>query len=77
MINNIAFEGKRNTKRFEYIHLNGKTSYYTPDFWVEELDGYLEIKGYETDLDRCKWSQFPHKLEVWKKTKLKEIGVLP
>lgn len=71
------YNWKRNTQRFQYIHLNGKLSYYTPDFWVEELGGYLEIKGYETDLDRCKWSQFSHKLTVWKKDDLKKLGVLP
>lgn len=71
------YNWKRNKNRFEYTHLNGNLRHYTPDFWVEEFDGYLEIKGYETDLDRCKWSQFPDKLIVWKKKELKENGVLP
>lgn len=71
------YNWKRNKTRFEYTHLNGKRGHYTPDFWVEEFGGYLEIKGYETDLDRCKWSQFPDKLIVWKKKELKENGVLP
>jgi hypothetical protein len=72
------FNWKRNKVRFEYIHhLTDKRRYYTPDFWVEEFGGYLEIKGYETDLDRCKWRQFPDKLIVWKKEELKENGVLP
>jgi hypothetical protein len=71
------YNWKRNKNRFEYTNLTGKIRHYTPDFWVEELGGYLEIKGYETDLDRCKWSQFPDKLTVWKKKELKENGVLP
>lgn len=71
------FNWKRNKTRFQYTHWSGKTRYYTPDFWVEEFGGYLEIKGYETDLDRCKWSQFPDKLIVWKKKDLKLNGVLP
>lgn len=57
----------RNTKRFPYINLKGVLSHYTPDFYVKELDGYLEVKGYETELDRCKWAQFNEGLTVWKK----------
>jgi hypothetical protein len=64
---------KRNTKRFPYYNLKGVLSHYTPDFWVQELDGYLEVKGYETALDRCKWSQFTEPLTVWKKSDLKDI----
>ena len=40
---------------------------FRPDFYVKELDGYLEVKGYETELDRCKWAQFNEGLTVWKK----------
>lgn len=65
----------RNTERFAYINLKGKTSYYTPDFWIQEFNSYLEVKGYETELDRCKWSQFNKPLMVWKKKDLKEMGI--
>ena len=57
----------RNKKRFEYVKLDGKIGHYTPDFFVKEFDGYLEVKGYETELDRCKWSQFKAKLLVFRK----------
>ena len=50
---NVKWE--RNRLRFEYIHLNGKASHYTPDFYVQDWDSFIEVKGYETDLDRCKW----------------------
>jgi hypothetical protein len=70
------FNWKRNKTRFTYTHLKGHTAKYTPDFWVEELGGYLEIKGYETKLDRCKWSQFTEKLVVWKKKELKTLMIL-
>lgn len=63
----------RNKIRFPYINLKGNLSYYTPDFYVQELGGYLEIKGYETDLDRCKWKQFTEPLTVWKKTNIMSI----
>jgi hypothetical protein len=63
----------RNKNKFVYTHLNGKESTYTPDFYVKEWDAYIEVKGYETELDKCKWKQFPHKLLVWKKEKINEI----
>lgn len=71
------FNWRRNTKRFKYINLKNKISFYTPDFWVEQLGGYLEVKGYETELDRCKWSQFIEPLVVWKYKELKQNGVVP
>lgn len=64
---------QRNTQRFPYTNLDGKLSHYTPDFYVEELGGFLEVKGYETELDRCKWSQFKNKLTVWKKDVISKI----
>jgi hypothetical protein len=66
----------RNTKRFPYIHLNGKESTYCPDFYVNDWDIFIEVKGYETDLDKCKWNQFPNKLEVWKSKELIEKNII-
>lgn len=65
----------RNTKRFPYIH-NGKNRKYTPDFYLTDDDVYVEVKGYETELDKCKWGQFPHSLLVWKKYDLELMGIL-
>ena len=70
------YEWKRNTKRFQYLNLDGKISFYVPDFWVEELESYLEIKGYETALDRCKWEQFTEPLLVWKRKELTELNLI-
>lgn len=61
--NNILIE--RNEKWFEY-QWNGNRKYF-PDFYLPELDLYIEVKGYETDRDRAKWKYFPHKLKVIKK----------
>lgn len=71
------YSWKRNLIRFRYSDLENKIRHYTPDFWVDELNTFIEIKGYETDLDRCKWSQFPNQLLIWKRKELKEHGVLP
>lgn len=64
---------KRNKKRFRYLNLDNKISYYTPDFYVKEFNGYLEVKGYETDLDRCKWAQFKENLVIWKEKDISAI----
>lgn len=69
----LGLSWKKNKNKFYYTNLVGKESTYTPDFYVEDWDTYIEVKGYETELDRCKWSQFPHKLDVWRKDKIMEI----
>ena len=70
------YNWRRNTKRFPYLNLQNKISYYTPDFWVENFNSYLEVKGYTTDLDRCKWSQFTENLIVWTRSELIKEGCL-
>ena len=70
------YNWKRNKQRFQYINLKNVISYYTPDFWVEELNGYLEVKGYETELDRCKWQQFTENLIVWKRKDLQKLKLI-
>lgn len=72
-----GYNWKRNTRRFQYINLKGSISFYIPDFWVDEFSAYLEVKGYETELDRCKWKQFTENLIVWKKEELRNIGAIP
>lgn len=72
-LDSLGVEWRRNKNRFGYLHPNGKESFYTPDFYVKDWDSYIEVKGYETDLDRCKWSQFQYKLEIWKKEKIKPL----
>jgi hypothetical protein len=69
--NNIKW--KRNKIRFKYVNLKQKESYYTPDFFILDWNSYLEVKGYETELDKCKWSQFSNPIIIWKKSKLKVI----
>lgn len=43
---------------FSYYY-EGKTRRYTPDFYLIDTDEYVEIKGYKTEKDEAKWSQFP------------------
>ena len=62
---------KRVTTPFKYVW-DGERNYF-PDFYIESLDLYIEVKGYETDRDRAKWEQFPKKLKVLKKKEIYEI----
>ena len=52
---------------------DGTKSTYQPDFYIEDLKSYIEVKGYETDLDKAKWKYFTEKLIVLRR---KEIGEL-
>jgi hypothetical protein len=62
---------------FSYVY-EGKTRRYTPDFYLPESDEYVEIKGYKTDKDDAKWSQFPkyRTLKVLLEEDLKTMGVI-
>ena len=71
-----GYSWKRNTKRFQYTNLKGTISHYVPDFWIKELNSYVEVKGYETELDRCKWAQFKDPLVVWKRKELTEMKLI-
>jgi len=72
-LDSIGVKWKRNKTRFAYIKPDGTKSTYQPDFYVEDWDSFIEVKGYQTALDDAKWAQFPHKLEVWKKDKIKTL----
>ena len=61
----------RPTESFPY-EWNGTRSYF-PDFYIKSLDTYVEVKGYETERDRSKWSQFPKKLCIIKEQEIKQI----
>ena len=67
--NNIACI--RNTEGFSYIW-NGSRTYY-PDFYLIDKNLYIEVKGYETERDRAKWSQFPNALCVIKECEIMQI----
>lgn len=45
---------------------------YFPDFYLPELDLYIEVKGNEVERDRCKWDAVPNLVVI----KLKEIKLI-
>ena len=73
--NNIKWN--RNKDSFPYI-FNGKERRYTPDFYLIDTDEYIEIKGYKTEKDNAKWTQFPKekKLIILMHAELKEMNIL-
>lgn len=54
-----------------YYEWNGKRKYY-PDFYLPKLNIYVEVKGYETERDRCKWKVVPN-LVIIKKEQIDKI----
>lgn len=72
-LDKIGVRWVRNKKRFDYVRPDGKNATYQPDFFVEDWNTFIEVKGYETELDRAKWSQFNEKLIVIKKKELGEL----
>ena len=73
-LDNREIKWIRCKQTFEYI-IENKAHRYMPDFYLPETDEYIEIKGYKTNKDIAKWSQFPHKLTVLMRSELRKIGI--
>lgn len=54
---------KKNYVKFPYTY-ESKLKYYIPDFYLSDLDIYVEVKGYYTLKDLEKWKVFPYELKV-------------
>lgn len=67
--NNISIQ--RSNEWFEY-EWNGIRKYF-PDFYLKDLDLYIEVKGYETDRDHAKWQHFPKRLKIIRKDDIMAI----
>lgn len=53
----------RLTNGFPYVH-KGISRTYFPDFYLPNLNAYVEVKGLATTRDLSKWRAFKHKLIV-------------
>lgn len=67
--NGISWTNK--VSPFEYEWKN-KIRNYFPDFYLFDFDLYIEVKGYETDRDKAKWSVVPN-LFIIKKNLIETI----
>jgi hypothetical protein len=56
---------------FEYFW-DGSIHYYFPDFYLEEFDLYVEVKGYEREKDREKWKSV-ERIIILKKEEIQRI----
>ena len=61
-LNRADIKWSRNKNRFEYIKIDSKKATYLLNFHIDDWKIYIETKGYETDLDRDKWSHFTESL---------------
>lgn len=59
--NGISWARKVEPLKYEW---NGKWHLYFPDFYLPEMDVYVEVKGYETERDRCKWKAVPNLIVI-------------
>lgn len=62
----------RNKKGFKYTW-NGSEHTYYPDFYLPDLNQYIEIKGYYSDRDKCKIEQFVGNILVLQRPQLQYI----
>lgn len=62
--NDILWTNKVDPIEYEW---NGKTHSYFPDFYLPELDLYIEVKGYKRDRDLAKWSRVDNLIVIKQK----------
>ena len=71
-LDSLSIEWTNRLSGFEYSW-ESKTHTYFPDFYLTSYDVYIEVKGYETERDRCKWKDFPKKLKIVKLAEIQKI----
>ena len=64
----------RNKKTFSYEY--DKIRQYTPDFYLPNIDCYVEVKGWKREKDEAKWKSFPEKLLILSGTDLQNLGII-
>lgn len=52
---------------------NGTIRKYFPDFYLPDLNLWIEVKGFETERDCAKWKSFPHSLVIIREQEIKSI----
>jgi len=70
-LDNHNIQWTRKVLGFKYFWSSSIRTYY-PDFYLPDLNLYLEIKGYKTDRDLEKWKSIKN-LVVFEKDKILEI----
>ena len=65
----------RNKEHFAYT-FEGKSHVYFPDFYVQSIDCYVEVKGRTSTRDEAKWESFPKRLIVLKRDELRNAKII-
>jgi hypothetical protein len=65
---------RANTEAFNYM-FNGEAHKYYPDFYLIDLDCYVEVKGFKTKKDQAKWENFPNKLVVLYENDIRHLEI--
>jgi hypothetical protein len=60
----------KNKMGFDYIWKDDKVHLYIPDFYIKDLNIWVETKGYMVEQDTWKWYFFPNELKVITKKKI-------
>ena len=68
---NEGLNPQRCLEYFEY-DWEGQRKYF-PDFYIDSLKLYVEVKGCATDRDKAKWKSFPKKLKIIMKDEIEAI----
>lgn len=73
-VKSLGYDIKRGKEYFSYIY-NNEEHLYIPDFYISDLDLYIEIKSYPNERDIAKWNQFPKALNIYFGHNLRALGV--
>lgn len=71
-LDNKKIKWTKSKQSFTYI-FEGNLHEYFPDFFLEDLNCYVEVKGRQTEKDLAKWNQFPEKLQVLNKNHINNL----
>ena len=74
-LDNLNIKWERPNKKFDYIY-NNDNHKYLPDFYLPDYNLYIEIKGYPTQRDFCKWEQFTDNLDIYFGDDLYNLGII-
>lgn len=69
--NNIRWTNKINGHTYTF---KNRDHLYFPDFYLIDLDIFIEVKGYEREIDKYKWFYFPKKLIILRQNEISLIN---
>lgn len=68
-----GYKWSRPRESFSYYY--DRERHYTPDFYLDDFQTYVEIKGWKTQKDEAKWKYFPYPLIVLSGSDLSKLGI--